>query len=107
MKVIAFILSILVFIMAISPCADYEMILHAQEHVLSESHDQGHDHSHHNNDLCTPFCTCQCCGTSITVPDIVYFSDLKNYSLYSVSEYFITEYNHIYTDGVWRPPSYS
>ena len=48
------------------PCADQQLIPISQQitDVHGEADHSGHDHSS-DEDLCSPFCVCQCCHTDV------------------------------------------
>lgn len=107
MKIITFILSIFILSMSAMTCGDDidENIFESQLFAHFDNH--SHDHSQESQDSCTPFCTCQCCGTSITVPSLVILSEIKNTVLYSCSFHYTSLYSFDYYNGVWHPPTLS
>ncbi|MEL1252982.1 DUF6660 family protein [Flavobacterium sp. DGU38] len=64
MKLTNAILSILILILSCMPCADMEANSFTQKKAeLASKHD---NHSHNKeNDLCSPFCICSCCGSQM------------------------------------------
>ncbi|MEX0812811.1 MAG: DUF6660 family protein [Chitinophagales bacterium] len=68
LKVLSAILSIYFLALSVVPCADGVDCAEVQvyQEMLAEHDHSGHDHPA-GEDLCTPFCACQCCHTSITV----------------------------------------
>lgn len=63
MKFLAFILSIYIFALNLAPCEDTAMF---DNEVKTEvSHDMGDNHEHQDADLCSPFCSCQCCHINV------------------------------------------
>jgi hypothetical protein len=82
------------------PCKD---ICDARDHVSTMSIEQTHDHHEEKQDLCSPFCVCSCCGTSITyfssvAINFIYWGTGENFSPFSQSQ--ITDF--YYT--IWQPP---
>lgn len=65
-KLVSTILSVYFLVLTVMPCADAQLISIGEE--LSSVHDEadhsGHDHSS-GEDLCSPFCVCQCCHTDV------------------------------------------
>ncbi|SHN19347.1 hypothetical protein SAMN05444387_4587 [Flavobacterium pectinovorum] len=57
-------MSFIILIISFMPCADMEMNNAAQKTAqFTETHI---DHSHDTqNDLCSPFCVCSCCGVQV------------------------------------------
>lgn len=104
MKLTAFILSIFVLSMATVPCTD-------GEDQLSESISEGHlvkpfhQHSESSEDGCTPFCICQCCGTSVIIPTPTVLSNFNKSILFSYSFQYSFNYSCDYSNGVWHPPA--
>lgn len=72
-KFLSAILSIYFLALTVMPCADQQLIPIRGElaHTHNEADHSGHDHSS-DEDLCSPFCVCQCCHT-----DVVYFEKLE------------------------------
>ncbi|MGJ1265162.1 DUF6660 family protein [Sphingobacterium spiritivorum] len=67
MKIFVFIFSVYMLGMSILPCTDalYECTANNNQLVeIGLSHEDNHKTEH--KDFCSPFCSCQCCGT-ITV----------------------------------------
>ncbi len=98
MKIIAFILSILIFGQAMTPCSDGNTC--DEEHI---SHT--HDHSQDEQDHCTPFCTCTCCGITIMMPlndAHVYY---ENQVRFSYQFHFQFNYNFKDSHRFWHPPA--
>lgn len=71
MKHLAFILSIYIFALNLTPCADYVVSDNDVKTEISQAMDN--DHQHQDSDLCSPFCICQCCHISATY---LHFADL-------------------------------
>jgi hypothetical protein len=63
-KFLNYILSIYLVALSCLPCADIEVSSAAHKATeIASNHD---DHSHNKeNDLCSPFCICNCCGQQI------------------------------------------
>ena len=93
--------------MAVKPCED--SMNSAISENISQTHfdDQSHNHSQDKEDGCTAFCVCQCCGTPITIPSLVIFSEIKNTVMYSYSFHYSSLYSFDYSNGVWHPPTIS
>lgn len=107
MKISAFILSIFIFTIALLPCEDgIDGAINETESV-SSLETGSHNHSQDKEDGCTAFCVCQCCGTPITIPSLVLFSEIKNTVLYSYSFHYSSLYSFDYSNGVWHPPTLS
>ncbi len=61
-KYLSCILCFYTLVLGLIPCCDYE--LQQNEDNMEISHNQKHEHE--GLDLCSPFCTCQCCKVSAT-----------------------------------------
>lgn len=104
MKWIALLLSIYLMALSNMPCADMEVdsAMHKTAQFSSEA-----SHSHDkDNDLCSPFCACNCCGaqvltyqTSETIEFPVAFSMISKV---------VPNYNSVFTSNfygsIWQPP---
>lgn len=105
MRFLSFILSLYVLALSVVPCLDdasYDVNSFGVE-ISHTSHDHNHDNSN-ESDLCTPFCTCACCGSLITVPAVQEVVEAK---VMLSATYLFThnlDYSFTYTKGVWRPP---
>lgn len=82
--------------LAFIPCSDGMS-------CIDNTEQSSHDHSDHE-DHCTPFCTCTCCGSVVTVP--ASYIDLKGESDLSLLYQFpyVFDYSFIYSSNVWHPP---
>ena len=64
MKFITIIASIYFVALSCLPCADIEVssFTHSSTELASNHKEHSHDKE---NDLCSPFCACNCCGTQM------------------------------------------
>ena len=88
--------------MAVMPC-EHGIDEFNSEHV-SETHSEDHSHNHshdqdHEDNGCTPFCVCQCCGTSTTIPLLFTFNETLEVVLFSTFHY-PSLYSFEYAGGV-------
>ncbi|MGY5355799.1 DUF6660 family protein [Wenyingzhuangia sp. IMCC45467] len=104
MRILAFILSFIVFVMVALPCTD-SIFSCIDENVSTEIHKPHQEHSHNIHDECTPLCTCNCCGTSITLPVLISFlkNDIKNYN--TCRFIYTYHYHYKFAKGLWHPPN--
>ncbi|WP_418382261.1 DUF6660 family protein [Wenyingzhuangia fucanilytica] len=106
MRFVALILSFIVFVMAILPCTD-SIFTNVNEVTNTEICDTHQEHSEDVHDECTPLCTCNCCGTSITLPLLITFQD-NHINIYDNSCYFYSyHYHYKFAKGLWHPPNIS
>lgn len=87
------------------PCADKHTDVFSNiSHNQTNHH---HDHSQEtDNDLCSPFCVCNCCGQqTLTFLELqsfqflVQFQEIKT----SISFYKSTSFSNFY-GSIWQPP---
>ena len=103
MKIIALLLSTMILSMAMHPCGD-DMNSDPQEVTVDVFNSSG-DELPGQDDDCTPFCFCQCCRTTITVPVAIkavsFHSNIagREDMLYT----FFYDFNH--PDMIWHPPT--
>jgi len=102
---VSVILSMYLLVLSLVPCAD-DSIQPICNNVDIELHDHNHNHSDGTDD-CTPFCTCICCGSVISISPaqqvqaplgVLVLSDLFTYNF---------EYSFDYNKGTWHPPTNS
>lgn len=106
MKLIAFVLSLILFTMVALPCTD-SMFTCTNENNTVELHQTHQEHSHETHDECTPLCTCNCCGTSITIPLLITFKE-RTIKIYDTNRFFYTyNYHYKFAKGLWHPPNIS
>jgi hypothetical protein len=68
LKLITGILFIYLIVLITTPCVDIHPESNFQHIELSQSTTGG---EHHHADLCSPFCTCNCCVSPIIHQDII------------------------------------
>ena len=102
MKYIAFILSLLIFSMSVSPCSDWYTCDDNQTTELSPQH----DHSQDTTDHCTPFCICSCCGVSFTIAKLKITPKDFSTPIFSPNFYYNSNHSFDYFGNVWQPPKY-
>ena len=97
MKWIPFILCIYILALSIIPCTD------GTTDACKEKIEH-HDHSEDEDDGCTPFCVCSCCGSLFTFSDIVsYFS--FNSKISEKIDSYSSHYFSSYLEEIWHPPT--
>ena len=101
MKIIAFILSIIFFSLAIIPCSDG---MTCDDDHTTGQHD--HDHSEDEGDGCSPLCFCVCCGTVYVMPDFKDFelTITQIIDVFSSSFSYRQGYSFSFTQSTWHPP---
>ena len=83
------------------PCADGEAFLSFRKEIISNQ-----SIPHQDNDICSPMCTCSCCGCQGFSLNNTYF-----YSLFSVRTTIdkkVPEYISVFASNffgsIWQPP---
>lgn len=104
MKVLAFILSFYVLVLAAMPCVDVPKDNNLHNFELTNSLS---DHHEHENDLCSPFCTCDCCVSPIINNLTVYFTFICS----PLAQKLTKEYDNSFVSSpittIWHPPKLS
>jgi hypothetical protein len=104
MKWIAILLSLYLMALSNMPCADMEVdsAAHKTARFSSET-----SHSHDkDNDLCSPFCACNCCGAQVLSYQI---SETIEFPVaFSIISKVVSNYNFVFTSNfygsIWQPP---
>ena len=104
MKWIAILLSIYLMALSNMPCADMEVdsAMHTTAHFSSE---ESHSHDK-DNDLCSPFCACNCCGAQVLSYQIAEVIDFP--IAFSMISKIVPTYNSVFASNfygsIWQPP---
>lgn len=105
MRFTSIILMVYVMVLTFIPCSDRMTESHTHLHSGTEqsSHQEHHDCS---KDSCTPFCTCSCCGISLTVANFHVFNLEKPIESYANIDLTEKEYPLVSNDqeNIWQPP---
>ncbi|WP_026729550.1 DUF6660 family protein [Flavobacterium denitrificans] len=104
MKWITVLLSIYLMALSNMPCADMEVnsAMHKTAQFSSET-----NHSHDkDNDLCSPFCACNCCGAQVlSYQTVAVFEFVTVHNLISIP---LPSYNSVFASdfygSIWQPP---
>lgn len=104
MKWIAIILSIYLMALSNMPCADME-VNSAMHKTAQFSSEENHSHDK-ENDLCSPFCACNCCGVQIlSYQTPITFEFPKACNPISIQ---LPSYNSLlasnFYGSIWQPP---
>ncbi|TYB71807.1 hypothetical protein ES677_10265 [Bizionia gelidisalsuginis] len=87
MKFFAIILSIYLTSLTCIPCSD--VVVDTQDNTIASiAMADDHSSSDHDVDLCSPFCTCQCCHIEIITSTHLDFSFVNNDSPQETPTYF-------------------
>ena len=100
-RVLAFFLALYVIALTLDPCVDNEATCSAATQLVKETGTPDHGNSH--QDLCSPFCTCNCCSLSMEVAAAFFLPATP--VLYSTLPYFFEPRPvSAYPAPVWEPP---
>ncbi len=104
MKFITLILSIYLFTLSAIPCADIESENIAR--IVANDSQEKDNHSHKDNDLCSPFCICNCCGqvTLNYVAAINYDFPVKIEEIKSSNSFYTSAFYSNFYGSIWQPP---
>lgn len=102
MRFFCYILSIYIVFLTSLPCIDQPL----QNHVEKTELGGNSNHQHHDGDDCSPFCTCNCCGTPVIQQDFfVHFDAFTLLQEYDLPEY-ISVFTSDYLKSIWQPPQF-
>lgn len=104
MKNIAIILSLYLLTLIALPCIDVQKDIAKHQVELSQQNQDEHHHS--DADHCSPFCTCNCCATSLIIQEYIVQS---NSFSYHEKQYFPVS-SFSFSDplaSIWQPPKIS
>ena len=99
MKIIAYILALTVFGLSVYPCSDG---LHCDE----EQETTSHNHSEDENDDCSPFCVCACCGSTYMESKVKTIEPTIEQIDFLFTFHYSFHYSFSYQSAVWHPPTF-
>ncbi|MBA8986866.1 DUF6660 family protein [Sphingobacterium cellulitidis] len=106
MKFISSILMIYVLVLTLIPCSDHIGEIHTHDHnkVSHQNHEK--EDTNGTEDSCTPFCTCSCCGISLTAASFHIFQLENPAESFNHTELQEKEYPLVtkYQENIWQPP---
>lgn len=97
----ALILSFLTIYLVSLPCADE--IVHVEKSKLEQSNPQGKPCNHSEQDGCSPFCVCACCGV-VVVMSFVNFDCQPNAIVKTEFLSFYKDFASSFFQSFWQPP---
>lgn len=89
------------------PCGDDIVTFSGIEDSISHIESNSHNHSPEEEDGCSPFCICQCCGSSIDLPILSLISLKEVINSLQLYNTYTSNYSFEFNGGVWHPPSIS
>ena len=105
MNYLAVILSFYFFALSALPCVDIERESAAHSKIPT-SEEKNHSHDK-DNDLCSPFCVCNCCGSQLTlnyVPAITYELKLPFEAIKTLQSIYTSALHSNFYGSIWQPP---
>ncbi len=100
MKIISFIFSFYFFTLAIIPCCDETECNELEQTTIAQSQD--HSTHQHENEICSPFCICSCCGGITIITETVSTgTEIVTTELQAVSSN--SKLLSVYL-AIWQPP---
>jgi hypothetical protein len=97
-------------VLPLLPCADKEECNDEKTKTsLAINLDSEHQSHEDEEESCSPFCTCLCCGQVITNLFCLIKEEKNNQSFFSknISDYKNTFHLSSYLDRIWQPPKLS
>ncbi len=105
MRYLYVLFSIYMIFLSTMPCADVEVGSSAHSYSEHKTEKDQNTHDKHN-DLCSPFCSCNCCGSQVLT-----YSQPMFFKVQSVAERIETQlpvYNSVlasnFFGSIWQPP---
>jgi hypothetical protein len=105
MKLLTVILSIYIFTLSAIPCVDVEIGSAGHSTVTHSSEKENHSHNK-ENDLCSPFCICNCCSnvTLTYVPTITYDFQNQFEEIKTSNSFYTSAFHSNFYGSIWQPP---
>jgi len=101
MKLVAIILSIIIFSLSALPCVDEGTIDVSQSTSISQ--DSNHS-GQSDTDLCSPFCSCTCCASIAFEPNIQQHSLISEIHTTEINTAYIVSFTSNYLSLIYQPP---
>ncbi len=102
MRFTAFVFSVYIFALALMPCGDSADHSHESENqiAITQTHN---DPAEHQADMCSPFCLCQCCQTSVVKLSLAFIPNLSA-EFISVKSNYTRNFQSGFPAGILQPP---
>ncbi|MBK5285430.1 MAG: hypothetical protein JJE25_08490 [Bacteroidia bacterium] len=99
-KIIAGLLAVHMLTLVLMPCNDS---CDSQQHQTATIVQGAQEHHEQDNDICSPFCTCSCCSSLIT---LAYQTELKTFVPVAANAFsgFDKFFNSVFSADCWQPP---
>jgi hypothetical protein len=106
-RITSLILALYTMVLSLVPCSDDIAIQPNGDCSISSIENHSHNHESETEDSCTPFCICQCCGSSILPPLYAFIDSNKKAENSKYYPNYVSNYSFDFKGGVWHPPSVS
>ena len=98
--ILAFFLAVYVVALTLDPCADKEISCPGS-HI--ESHGDDQDAGDQHKDLCSPFCTCNCCNISMEVATPLLLNAMP-INQNTIESFYNPQLLSVFLPSIWDPP---
>lgn len=105
MKLITILFSVYIIALSCLPCADVEV--NSLAHASSDHKTEKENHSHDKeNDLCSPFCDCNCCGPQVLThfAEVAFAFDTITVLIKSPIPTYKSIIASNFCGSIWQPP---
>ena len=102
MKIFACILSFYIMVLTAIPCVDKPEDEPVQKSLITQKTTDSHHHS--DNDHCSPFCTCNCCGCPVIQQELVLSFESIPFQLETFSSDLTNLFISLPNEAIWQPP---
>jgi len=102
-KIIAGLLAFYMLALIFVPCQD---ACDSREHQSITTIQSAQEHHEAENDICSPFCTCNCCASYVLVASVATISTFISSDDNSFPSYATPFYSAVAADH-WQPPKLS
>jgi hypothetical protein len=87
------------------PCADMEVNSPTHSSLEFASNHESHSHDK-QNDLCPPFCVCNCCGAQVLTnfQGIVYDFPVISIAIETKEPFYKPVFASYFFGSIWQPP---
>lgn len=100
MKFFVCLLSVYILMLISIPCIDRP----DEDHIVQTENASTCNHHHHEGNQCSPFCTCNCCGTPAIYQDFRITFDGYSYVEKSFFNNYKSAVISCHHSSIWQPP---
>ncbi|MGL4631961.1 MAG: DUF6660 family protein [Leadbetterella sp.] len=104
MKISTFILVFYLLALSLVPCSDVHNEC-SDKRETTKLADQ-HNHENDSDDMCSPFCICNCCGISMLVLEVTPLFNIRNITFKISQKIPIHSFSFVssFFGSFWQPP---